>query len=298
MQAESKKDRVGIQEGVTELLADYEHLRNSPNEVTGMLVGLSEVDVLTHGIHPGELAILGGGAKSGKSFFLDRVALKEWERGRNVTLFTLEISIKTVYQRMACMAIGLNPRGLLEPDFFSPEEVSAMEDWVADVLRSDTPLTVVKPQHGKATIEKMVTEARQNESESLIIDQLTFVDHRDPNQKPYLQIKDSLHLLHDMISSGRESIPCLMAHQMNREGKKFAHTNGYYLMDHMSESSEVERTADWAFSIFASADRRAAQAFLLQTLASRRTPLKNWDVSWDPATGIMGVRAEEPLDRI
>ena len=89
-----------------------------------------------------------------------------------------------------------------------------------------------------------------------------------------------------------------MAHQMNREGKKFAHTNGYYLMDHMSESSEVERTADWAFSIFASADRRAAQAFLLQTLASRRTPLKNWDVSWDPATGIMGVRAEEPLDRI
>jgi hypothetical protein len=47
----------------------------------GLMLGLELVDLHTHGIHPGELAVMAAGPKTGKSWLLAKAVLTEWTRG-------------------------------------------------------------------------------------------------------------------------------------------------------------------------------------------------------------------------
>jgi hypothetical protein len=76
---------------------------------------------------------------------------------------------------------------------------------------------------------------------------------------------------------------CLLAHQINREGMREAKKNGLLEMWMLAEGSEVERTADWVFSLYASEDERRAQMIKWQTLATRRgSSNRSYRVAWRP----------------
>jgi hypothetical protein len=63
-------------------------------------------------------------------------------------------------------------------------------------------------------------------------------------------------------------------------------------MYHMSESSEVERTADWVCSLFRPTDAFVSNGALLQILAARREEIKNWELHWDVDGGYLSVARE------
>ena len=69
----------------------------------------------------------------------------------------------------------------------------------------------------------------------LIIDQLTFIEPPDERAAPHIQIRDITHDLKTLISTGRDKMPCLLAHQINREGVKAADKVGYLEMYHLAE---------------------------------------------------------------
>lgn len=261
----------------------------------GMHFGIKDIDDHTYGIHPGELAIVAAHAKAGKSFFLDWVALKEFEQGKTVGLFTLENSIPMTEGRIACLAVGADPTRWIKGQSY-PDEEESITSWINDVLRkSDEKFYIMQPAPGDRTAESIVTKARLLNLDSLIIDQLTFMDATDVKLQRYLQMRDILHTIKTMISTGRKPIPCLLAHQVNREGHKMAQKENHYEMYHMAESAEVERTADWVFSMFQSADHMALNRLLFQTLASRRAMPKNWEMYWDIAVGNIAVANEYSL---
>jgi len=293
---EPKVSRIEVGESAADILIDYAQRKLNQGEFRGMGLGLPDVDHWTNGIHSGELAIIAAGPKTGKSYMIDHVALKEWEAGRDVALFTLENSIEMTRDRIACMALGINPtdidRGLL-----TPEAEEALADWASDFAKSDTKLHILKPDVKDCTPEQIVMKARLLGAESLLIDQLTFVEppYRDEKAR-YIQIRDIMHSIKNLISTGRDQMPCLMAHQINREGMRMARKNGYHRMDDMAEGSEVERTADLSMTMFASEDHRLANRYLLQIVASRRSPTNAWDIAWNIETGIMRVHGEADID--
>ena len=293
---ESRRTRIEVGASADEILLDYEYRKANQGEFRGLGFGLPEVDEHTNGIHAGELAIMAAGPKTGKSYMMDHVALKEWEKGRNVALFTLENSIEMTRDRIACMALGINPsdidRGLL-----TDEAEEQLRDWVSDLGKSSTKLHILKPELHDSTPEQIVLKARLLGVDTLLIDQLTFVEPPNKDERGrYLQIRDIMHSIKNLISTGRDQMPCLMAHQINREGMRMARKNGFHRMDDMAEGSEVERTADLALTMFASEEYRMANRFLLQIVASRRSPINAWEVNWTPETGIMRVHGEADIE--
>jgi hypothetical protein len=255
----------------------------------GMMFGLEHVDNHTHGIHPGELAVLAAGPKTGKSFFLANVVLFEWLRGRRALLFTLENSVEMTIDRIVCAHAGIDSRQWQRGECTEAQirRVGESAERLAGMVGD---LIVVMPPRGHRTVEAMVREAHIREADSLAIDQLTFIESapakgaRPPRHEA---VRDIMHELKVAISGGPRKLPCLLAHQVNREGMKAADKTGHLEMWMLAESSEVERTADWAFGMYRSIDDRMTQSATLQTLAARREDVASWRMAYDPSIGLM-----------
>lgn len=267
-------------EGVRDAVQRYQERQNSQG-VAGMKLGWDQVDTHTGGIQPGELAILAAGPKAGKSQFLARSALLEFmEAGRHVALFTLENSVEMTWDRMVCMHLGIDPRKWQrgECSEHEVERVRGYEDAVRDAPGS---IHIISPGRGERTPAALVRRAEILGAESLYIDQLTFLEHEDPRNKPrHVIVGEIMHDLKTLISAQSKRIPCLLAHQINREGVKAAEKSDHLRMDHLAESAETERTADWVFGLYVSPAERTMLRAKLQILAARREELAAWQVTW------------------
>jgi archaellum biogenesis ATPase FlaH len=288
-----KRVSVEVREGLASSLARYEERAANPG-VRGMLLGLAPIDEHLSGIRPGELGVVAAGAKTGKSLMCMYVAKSEFERDRCTSLFTLEMSVDETYDRMACFALAIDHTRYLRGEL-TADEVEEIRQYVEDVLKSTThgTLHVIKPEPGQRTPEAMLRMARMRDTESLIIDQLTFMEHPSEGKKKRDEvIRDKMHDLKNGLTTGRNEMSCLLAHQINREGVKAAKTTGFLSMEYMADGAEVERTVDLAFGLYQSQTERTAQMMKFQMLAARRLPPKDWYLAWRISKGSIKVLRE------
>lgn len=269
-------------DGFQRSLADYHRRAETAQTHRGMAFGIEEIDEYTYGIHEGELAVLAAGPKTGKSVTLGYILLQEWKRGRRATYYTLENSVKMSYDRLVCIHLGVDHDRYRRGDCM-PEEVDRVQTFVSErgeELRDF--IRIVQPQRGNRTVQWITRHARSVGTESLLIDQLTFMEASHRSLRGPDKITDIMHDLKDAIG-GRSPMPCLLAHQINREGMREAKKNGLLEMWMLAEGSEVERTSDWVFSLYASEDERRAQMIKWQTLATRRgSSNQSWRIAWRP----------------
>jgi replicative DNA helicase len=294
-----KTTRMDIRESGPDLLAEYEMAATSDG-IRGMRMGIPEIDNHLGGIWPGEMVILGGPAGTGKSFFADLVAHNEWSRGANTSLFTLENSILMTQMRIACCALHLSIEDLQTGNLGQDEE-ARLREWCNDVLRvSDTPLNIITPDMVNRSPQALVSQARAYETESLIVDQLTHIAPVDPMARDprNTEVAKILRTFGDLINSGRERLPCLMLHQINREGIKEAANSGRLKMTHFAESSEIERIASVAASLYQSDEEKALGHMEFQMLKQRRVRSKSWVLRWQPWVGLVQTQQEISFDGI
>ena len=294
---ESHEAKVDAREGMAEAMLRYEARAADREQVYGIRFGMPLIDNYTRGIHDGELAVVAAGPKTGKSFLLNKIGLHEWQADRTCVLYTLENSVEMTLDRIACLATNVDARAWQHGEC-SEEEIAHVRRWIEEVEASGTPLHIIQPEPGQRTVEAMVRQAQVLDADSILIDQLTFIEPPDERAPRHLQIRDILHTLKTMISTGRGRMPALIAHQVNREGVKAAEKAGRLEMYHMAEGSEVERTADWGFGLFRSEAQRAAGRALFQTLASRREDNAHFDLTWQIDSGFINARAQVDLEDI
>jgi hypothetical protein len=224
---------------------------------------------------------------------MGHAALREWIRGRRATLFTLENSVEMTVDRIVCLHAAVSYRRWQRAECTEGEliRVEASRVFLDGLDQGD--MNIIMPPKGQRTIEAMLREAQMRGSESVLIDQLTFVEAVQTKNKPRHEIvRDIMHDLKTGISAGSHKFSGLLAHQINREGMKAADKQGHLDLTMMAESSEVERTADWVFGLYRSNEDRLAQIAKFQTLASRREDLADWLLAYDPGEGlIQTVRA-------
>lgn len=299
-QVQPRHMQVDAVDGFARALHDYEARATEGHQTRGIVfgTGMGPVDEHTFGIHPGEVCVVAAGPKTGKSYFLDRSAKECWWSNQMTTvLFTLENSVAMTIDRIACMHLGVDSRRWQRGQC-SPEEVEKVRHFVHDVLPSADrpPFHVIMPEPGKRSMQAMVRQAQMLGAEALFIDQLTFVEHPNPGRKGRPEIiRDLMHDLKTLVSTGNQPIPTVIAHQINRDGMASARKSGHLLMDHMAEGSEVERTADWVFGIYQSADDRIAGEALFQVLAARREDTNNWKLVWQPSSGMVATIGETEI---
>lgn len=269
-------------EGFIQALADYRRREEEASVYRGMTFGLKEIDDHTYGIHPGELAVLAAGPKRGKSMFTALVVLNEWALGRKVALFTMENSVEMTYNRLVCIKLGIDPERW-EEGTCTEDEKNRIETFIKVKLPElkDQLIVLMPDQHGR-TAQEIVRAARSLGAESLIIDQLTFLEPQDKRLQGHQAVKSIMHTLKAEITQGREKIPCLLVHQLSREGLTQLKKNSEIQPWMLADGAEVERTADWAFGLHASEDDLAMGALDFQTIVSRRRKTKSWKLLWRP----------------
>lgn len=289
--------KAGITNGATAIddaLRRYAERARDGHQTIGMTFGIPEIDTHTFGVHPGELAVLAAGPKVGKSWFCALTALHEANMRRCTVLYTLENTTEMTWDRLICMAAKVNyrdfQRGTLPEG--EMEKVTNFFEFFADAKNY---LHIINPEMGKRTVQHMVREAQVREVQSLIVDQLTFIDTVKASSR-WEAMREITHELKALISTGRERIPCLLAHQINREGVKQAEKAKTLEMHHLAEGSEVERTADWVFGLYQTAVMREAQEVRFQILAARREDTKDWLMTWRPMVGLVKVQTEYVKD--
>lgn len=282
----SVRDRTHEVEGIdgfTQSLADYRNRAATALESRGMTFGIETIDAYTFGVHEGELGVLVAPPKTGKSVAMAFILLNELDRQRYATYYTLENSVKMTYDRLVCMLLGVDHKRYMKGRC-EPEEVDRVQTFLyerGEELRNY--IRVISPQRGQRNVQWMVRHAQTLRTQSLLIDQLTFMEPSHRSLRGHEAIKDIMHDLKEGVSMGDEPMSTLLAHQINRDGVKAAKASGFLALETLAEGSEVERTADWVFGLYASKDERTAQMIKWQTLAGRRADeLKTWRMAWRP----------------
>lgn len=292
---ESDETQIDARVGLDSAVREYERRAETPDDLKGLCLGVPPIDAYTHRVRPGELAILAAGPKVGKSWFMDWVALSDWEAGGTPALFTLENTVPETLDRLACMASHVR-YDLWQSAQLGAEDVALVKRKVAEFADSDHPLWVLQPELGRCSVEAIVQQAKVIGADSILIDQLSHVELAESRKPQHERIGDALRVLHKMISSGRDKKSCLIAHQMSREGVKRAEKDGFHRMYDLAESAQIERVADWVFALFCNRAERMDGIMKFQTLASRRAALKHWMLDWNVTRGSVLAYREIELD--
>jgi hypothetical protein len=292
----SRRFQVEGSYGVSEALQSYEaRLRTETNKV-GMSLGLKELDEHTFYVHPGEVAIFGAYAKVGKSNWSLRCLLDDWRRGRNVVLYSLENPIDMTFERMVCHAVSVDSQKFQAGEC-DPAEIDRIRGFLAQVEEAPNKIQVLSPPKGQRSVEFMLRQAMILDADSIIIDQLSHIEHPNPrgNRPRHEVVRDIMQDLHLLASTGPVPMPIVCFHQISREGKARADKRGYHVLDDFAESSEVERSASIACTLYQNIEDRIVHEALVQIVAARRVDLKAWDVNWVPSMGYAKARGIRTL---
>jgi hypothetical protein len=276
-------------QGAVDQFAQYSSRAGGKGAV-GMRLGVSEIDHHLDYIQPGEVVILGAAPKVGKSIFSIISALAEWRAGRTVALYTLENSIEMTLDRLICSATTIDSTKWQRGQC-SINELEHVERFIEQLSKSSASIHILHPKRGQRSVEYMLRQAQVLDADSIIIDQLSHVEHPDPRHKSRWEIvRDIMQDLKVAASTSAVRFPVLLFHQMSREGKKAADKRGYYLAEDLAESSEAERSADAVCTMYQSRDMRTANQIVFQIVAARRVDVASWVLNWHPAMGHADVR--------
>lgn len=231
----------------------------------GITTGHRELDALLYwnGWGRKELYSLMGGPKSGKSIGLVHFALKAWEAGYNVAIFTLENSAEITMNRADANVSGVPMKKLDE----NPAKIKAAYDAIsakAGILKiEEFPMLTTK-------VSDLRRALKRYQSQSILFD-LIVVDYADimaPEQRHSEKRHASEEVYANLRNLAREeNAAVLTATQTNRAGAKAAIAT----KTDVAEDINKTRLVDGLISINADKDEKARGEMRLWIAASRNS---------------------------
>lgn len=246
----------------------------------GLPYGLTEVDDLTHGLLPGELAVVSAYTKVGKSFFLAYVAAMLRRRGFTPIVFTLELSKEEMEERIDAYYSGVSYDRLIHSQL-SFEEMRVLQR-AQEELRDSGSLHIQRPPEGDRTVIEMIGRARQLGANYVLIDQLSWMDSErsymgeNATRLKYGDITKELR--EDISNDTLGKIPCMLAVQQNRSSMESQQRRAELWK--IAESSNIERNVDIAFGLSQTREMRVNNAMRLDIMGSRRSDDASWLLQW------------------
>jgi len=240
----------------------------------GLPYGIAELDQHTGGLMPGELGVLGAFSKTGKSFFLCHTLVALRRAGYTPILFTLEMSISEMEERIDAFHSGVSYNRLLHATLSVEERDrlhAAQEEFAAL-----GPALVESPEEGERTVAHLVNRARQAGADYVLIDQLSFMETVGKTRTVKEHHAEIMHTLKNEIRRPGRELPCLMAVQLNRDSVD----QGAQLRN-FADAAEVERYCDIALGLQRNEEERLNHVMRCHILGSRRSDNKSWLLNWE-----------------
>lgn len=241
----------------------------------GVPYGLDLLDIHTGGLLPGELAVIGGTAKMGKSMFGLHTVSQAVRQGYRPLVYTLEMSLKECEDRLDCMFSGVSYDRLIHGRL-SVEEISQLHA-AQEELASLGGIQIERPEEGDRTVTALVARARQYGADYLFIDQLSHIEAIGRTQTLKEHHGQVVKALNTEIGRAGQEIPCLLAAQLRRGDEEIS-------MESFANAAEVEREVDIALGLSRNQQLRSNNLMRLDILGARRSDTKAWLLEWQLTT--------------
>lgn len=267
----SRVTRVNMAEDIDARRERYAKLEEFPQGI-GVPYGFDLLDLHTGGLMPGELAVIGGRAKTGKSYFGLHVAVTAVRQGYRPIIFSLEMSLDEMEKRVDALFSGVSYNRLLHGRLTTEERETL---WSAqEELKTMGGLQIETPEPGDRTVAAMLSRTRQFGADWLFIDQLSFMEPGHKTQTKKEQYASVLKQLKIEISRPSSPLPCLLAVQLRREDEEPT-------MSSFADAAEVERDVDVALSLYRNRDLYNNHQMRLDLLGARRSGEAAWLLNWE-----------------
>lgn len=185
---------------------------------SGLTYGFPSLDLKTGGQNPGELWIIMGYMKAGKSTMLLNMANNVWHSGKNVVYFSAEVSKQVLNRRLTAMNMYV-PINAIKQGVLEPKDEEKMYDYYNSIAQQKSSLYIV--DRGAMTTDYI--RAKVQELKAIMPIDLVVVDYLGicrttnckSNAKEYEYIGQIAWDLRDIAKL--EKVPLLTAHQSNKE---------------------------------------------------------------------------------
>lgn len=271
--------RSDLSQNVMERRQRYLERSQRPDGLRGAPTGFIEIDEHTSGTMPGEVAVVGGYAKTGKSWFLANSAVEARRAGFTPYLATMELSVPEFEDRVDAKISGISYQKIQrgQMDFDDIRILSEAQDEFAQLGS----FFMERPPTGERTVQYLVNRARDLGADYLLIDQLSFIEaKRDYRDNKRLEVGEKISDLKiEASQDSSRAIPVLIASQLNRDAK--TQRKGRGGMENLAESGFIEQAVDIAYGLSQSTEMRANRSMVCDIMGARRTAPGSWLLQWD-----------------
>jgi replicative DNA helicase len=200
-------------------LNQIEQLWNNRGSISGLSTGLSDLDKLTDGLHPGDMIVVSGWEKAGKtSLSMGIVEHVILELKLPVAVFSLEMTGESLMTRMLCSNARVNLRNIRE-GFMAESDFPRLTASAGRLSQAN----LFVDDSGDLTIGQLRAKARRLVQQYGV--KLIAVDYAQLITSPDVRKKDNREQEVSAVSKGVKSmakelrVPVLLLSQLNDDGR-------------------------------------------------------------------------------
>ncbi|MFX0084249.1 MAG: replicative DNA helicase [Candidatus Hodarchaeota archaeon] len=215
----NKITKEGDIKDIDERLKIYEDVRKNPGKFKGVPSGWTDLDQITDGFNPGELALIVAKQGGGKSIALLNWAYNAWMNGKNVVYITLEMPKIQVERRFDARATATKYYKI-KTQKLSKKELQQFEDKLKSVIKNRKNLFYIVDISQGATplmiASKLKQLSKKFKIDLVVIDYLGLLN---PTTKKKDIWEGVLEIANDLKRMARTfHVPILTASQLTSKG--------------------------------------------------------------------------------
>jgi replicative DNA helicase len=213
-ESQTRKDLIPIRQAVSEYFDRISHLMANQDQALGLPTGFRGIDTLLGGLQRSDLLIFAGRPGMGKTSFMLSVVLNAARFGSRIAIFTMEMGIEQITQRLISMETGINMQ-MLRLGQVSPGEESRLVEAMGrlgefQVFIDDTP--ALTPLQLRTKTRRM---AREVGVDLIIVDYMQLMNAGGLYENN--RVQEISYISRHLKELARElNVPLLSAAQLSR----------------------------------------------------------------------------------
>jgi replicative DNA helicase len=235
-----KRSFVSMSEGLRDY---YQHISDivARSGVVGVPSGFRDLDALLGGFQRSDLLVFAGRPGMGKTSFLLTVALNAARRGARVAIFTMEMGVDQILQRLVAMESRINVQNL-RLGRLSPQEMSRF----TEVIGRLSPLPIFIDDTPSLTPMDIRTKARRLAHEYgldlIIVDYMQLMNSGSTTRENN-RVQEISYISRHLKELARElNVPLISAAQLSRAVEQ--RNDKRPVLSDLRESGSIEQDAD------------------------------------------------------
>jgi replicative DNA helicase len=237
---QAQRDLIPMHDAISAYFDRIEHLIQNQDQALGLPTGFRGVDSLLGGLQRSDLLIFAGRPGMGKTSFMLSVVLNAAHLGGRIAIFTMEMGVEQIVQRMISMETGINMQ-MLRLGQVSPQEETRLIEAMGRLSRfqvfiDDTP--ALSPLQLRTKCRRM---ARETGIDLIIVDYMQLMNAGGVYENN--RVQEISYISRSMKELARElNVPLLSAAQLSRAVEQRQDKRPQ--LSDLRESGSIEQDAD------------------------------------------------------